>query len=292
VNPLTEFVQDDYSTASIRVYGPRDHAVPVLTTNAAAGDSHYSQNDVRQHTDSNDDDPKANWSTTELTYQLDSVTGLEKGTYMVMWQSRPSGGSYYSNALTTFQVGTATEQAKIATNCTDCHDGTRMHNNPTYGVSAFPFDTDYCLGCHDYKQVIGGDESTGWDDDFAGYGTPPASRFFHEVHRGAYLQSTEDFDTVIFPMDIRNCTKCHAETDDWKTEPGRMPCLGCHDGEDAMAHASLQTVDPTPEAPFSGDEVESCAVCHEAGAEFGVDKMHNISDPYAPPYPREPAEAE
>ena len=30
----------------------------------------------------------------------------------------------------------------------------------------------------------------------------------------------------------------------------------------AQAHMMLMTVDPTPAAPYSGDEVESCAVCH------------------------------
>lgn len=43
---------------------------------------------------------------------------------------------------------------------------------------------------------------------------------------------------------------------------GRLPCGGCHDSDAATSHMRLQTFDPTPATPWSGDEVESCTVCH------------------------------
>lgn len=48
------------------------------------------------------------------------------------------------------------------------------------------------------------------------------------------------------------------------------------------------TVYPNPADPWSADKVETCTVCHGAGKDFSPDKMHNISNPYKPPYPREP----
>ncbi len=43
-----------------------------------------------------------------------------------------------------------------------------------------------------------------------------------------------------------------------------------------------------PLDPFSGKEMETCTVCHGKGGEFAASKVHAISNPYVPPYPREP----
>jgi hypothetical protein len=68
---------------------------------------------------------------------------------------------------------------------------------------------------------------------------------------------------------VRNCETCHtAETSGtWATNPGRLPCSGCHDTGAALAHMRVQTFDPTPGDPWSGDEEESCSVCHAPSAE-------------------------
>jgi hypothetical protein len=50
----------------------------------------------------------------------------------------------------------------------------------------------------------------------------------------------------------------------------------------------LMTIDPTPADDYSGDELETCDTCHGTGADFEIGAEHNISDPYSPPYPREP----
>jgi predicted CXXCH cytochrome family protein len=65
-------------------------------------------------------------------------------------------------------------------------------------------------------------------------------------------------------MDVRNCESCHsaATSGSWKTKPGRLACMGCHDTDAATIHMTLPTDDPTPTAPWSGDEQESCAACH------------------------------
>ncbi|HSM91958.1 MAG TPA: cytochrome c3 family protein [Anaeromyxobacteraceae bacterium] len=71
-------------------------------------------------------------------------------------------------------------------------------------------------------------------------------------------------------MDVRNCESCHPPgttanpltSGTWETSPNRLACMGCHDADAATAHVKSQTWDPTPLAPFSGDEAEACAACH------------------------------
>ena len=78
----------------------------------------------------------------------------------------------------------------------------------------------------------------------------------------------------------------------WTEEPSRLACLACHDGDDAKTHATLMTSDPTPNEPWNGDEVETCVVCHGEDSDFAPKIVHNIWDPYQPPYPREAVEEE
>ena len=120
----------------------------------------------------------------------------------------------------------------------------------------------------------------------------------HSVHFGRYLERPEEtyagdpnaFNKVIFPQDVSNCVKCHDPKGSpaWKQNPSRLACLACHDTDKARIHARLNTFDPTPADPYGGDEVETCTICHGADREFSPDKVHNISNPYKPPYPREP----
>ncbi len=123
----------------------------------------------------------------------------------------------------------------------------------------------------------------------------------HGVHFGRYLNNPEDivfpalrktfnFSDVIFPQDIRNCVKCHDPKGSpmWKQEPSRLACMACHDSDAANGHAKLMTVSANPPDPWSADNVETREVCHGAGKEFSPDKVHNIANPYKPPYPREP----
>ena len=116
----------------------------------------------------------------------------------------------------------------------------------------------------------------------------------HGVHRGAYLDKPEeivppfvyDYSGVIFPQDIRNCTKCHSDSERYTEAPSRLACMACHDSDDANAHAAAMTIDPTPNNPFNGDETATCITCHGPGKEFAVTNVHNITDPFVFPYPR------
>lgn len=254
--------------------------------------SSYARNDVRQRTDPFDADPKASWFQGRIDYQLDDVSALEPGTYTLFVTARPQGGAT-SYGILNFQVGTAAAEPKVATNCTDCHAETRMHGS-------YAFDTDICKNCHDYAREgtgdgwsnFGGTTTSGW----AGFGAMPISRRLHGVHRGRYLEYPEqvkpapyDFSEVIFPQDIRNCVKCHAESPSWTEKPSRLACLACHDDDAAQAHGRVMTYDPTPLDPWSGDEMESCQVCHGDHGDLAPSVVHNVWDPYVPPYRREPS---
>ena len=115
------------------------------------------------------------------------------------------------------------------------------------------------------------------------------------------------FDEDLLPQDVRNCKTCHVDAGGtcsagapcgvgqtctggtcvntaW-LEPSTRVCTSCHDDEQVFAHAALNTY--TDDSTTPPTVTQSCGTCHGPGAAFAVDKVHNISDPYVPPYPRE-----
>jgi hypothetical protein len=250
-------------------------------------------------------DPLVTRTTTNIMYQLDDVAGLAAGTYGIYAYYLPVAGKIVGLTNLTgfkqvnFQIGTATAEKKIATRCADCHGETIWHlyEGP---IHAEKFDTDACNACHDYSHPNtgdmfknqGGTSVNGW----SGYGAMPIVNRVHGVHRGAYLEHPEQiyanatkdtFGHIIFPQDVRNCTKCHAETTTWKEKPTRMACLACHDTDAARTHGLLMTYIPDVKDPYGPSAQESCEVCHGKNKEFSPDKVHSITNPYVPPYPRE-----
>ena len=241
-------------------------------------------------------DPKANFTDpTAIKYTLDPVDDLVPGTYMINVEFNDGGnlssatGNYRtpSVALATFQVKQAAEEKPIANGCTACHwsdagvgfilDYPRHHK--LFNEKA----VDHCGGCHDYTSgenpltaalngstytpIAAGNFSSGH----------PISKRVHAVHNGVNLtyptitvahEETEAFGRnwrITYPMNIRNCESCHhaaTTSGTWKTNPNRLACMGCHDTDKATAHINAQTYDPTPYAPWNGDELESCAACH------------------------------
>ncbi len=160
---------------------------------------------------------------------------------------------------------------------------------------------EQCGGCHDYNSnqnsawtypyppasgaPVGAPPSPTGGNPLSGFGGGhPISKRVHAVHNGSALnyptitvahEETAAFGRnwrITFPMDIRNCESCHpgpyegtagAKTSGtWMTNPNRLACMGCHDSDAATGHMQGQTYDPTPNAPFSGDERETCKSCH------------------------------
>ena len=263
-------------------------------------------NDLRALSNALDySDPMVTRTAANIAYQLTDVAGLPAGTYNIYAYWIPVKGKIttITNATgighLTFQVGTKTPEKLVATRCADCHADTIFHFS-SGPIHAEPFETDWCNACHDYGHTApgeffknqGGTSLNGW----SGFGAMPIVRRVHGVHRAHYLEHSEEiyanatkatFGEIIFPQDIRNCTKCHAESDSWKQKPARLACLACHDSDEAKAHGRLMTFMPDPNDPYGPLSVETCTICHGPGTELSPDKVHSISNPYVPPYPRE-----
>jgi predicted CXXCH cytochrome family protein len=231
---------------------------------------------IAKQANPNNNDPKVQWFTDHITYTLDPVDDLKPGTYVVDAEiadrGRKSDSDYKtpSVAKITFQVGTATEEAPPTRNCNSCHQGPDgrglVLDAPRHSKHLGDLAVDQCGSCHDYQtQTASGQWSGGY----------PISKRVHAVHNGAnltYPVTTVGHDDVVpgrfwdieFPQDVRNCEACHNEktSGSWKTKAARLPCWGCHDSDAARAHMKIQTFDPTPNDPWSGDEEESCQTCH------------------------------
>lgn len=290
VDPLvsTSVQSNEWKRANLFVSGPRADTVPVLTTAAdiAVPSASYANNELRLMRDTAKRDPRVIRTADSMIYQLDDVTNLAAGTYTVFADIMPSafpGGWAYIN----FQVGTTNIEPVVAGNCTDCHGDARMHATSR----AVPMIPDICKSCHDNLNQFTG--KTNWNNSQYGFGVSPLNRRVHGIHYGNYLAKPEEVVTggtlghVIFPQDIRNCTKCHVSKS-WNEKPSRVACLACHDSTTASAHATIMMLDPTLNDPWSGDEVETCTLCHGAKSDFSAAKVHAISNPYKPPYLRAP----
>ena len=225
-------------------------------------------------------DPKVSWTTGSMTYQLDPVDDLAPGTYVVGIEFKDRGAIDTSNYKTpsvakkSFQVKQLAEELAPARNCNTCHQSPETNKGLVfdfYRHYKIIDDTavDQCGACHDSQN----NAVTG-----AWGGAGAITRRVHAVHAGAKLNYPlltvgyangdpipgRNWD-ITFPQELRNCQVCHpsgTSSGSWKTRPARLPCGGCHDSDEATAHMSVMTVDPTPANPFSGDEVESCKTCH------------------------------
>jgi OmcA/MtrC family decaheme c-type cytochrome len=80
-------------------------------------------------------------------------------------------------------------------------------------------------------------------------------------------QSVNDYSTLIWPQDVRNCTTCHqkgTQSDNWKNNPSRAACGSCHD------NVNFATGRNHPGGVQTDDS--QCSVCHQpdTGLEFDL----------------------
>jgi OmcA/MtrC family decaheme c-type cytochrome len=164
--------------------------------------------------------------------------------------------------------------------CNQCHDPLAAHGDTRQ-------DAKLCVLCHSPQNT---DPDTGNLLDMR--------VFIHKIHRGANLPSVQaggkyhiigfnnsdnDFSTVEFPQDIRNCANCHegrdpankpSQSDVWYTKPARAPCGACHDNINwttGAGHAG---------GPQANDS--SCQFCHvpDSGSEFDASIKGAHTVPY------------
>jgi OmcA/MtrC family decaheme c-type cytochrome len=169
--------------------------------------------------------------------------------------------------------------------CNVCHNDLALHGTIRQN-------TEYCVLCHNPMAT---DEERRPPEAM-----PPTSINFramiHRIHRGAEANNPLvvygfggapiDFSDVVFPGDLAYCQTCHVEgaydlplpagvAPTTVTQAGevvsvmppiRSVCSACHDSTTAIAHMLLQT---------TSDSIETCAVCHGAGRDFDVVKVHS-----------------
>lgn len=167
--------------------------------------------------------------------------------------------------------------------CNDCHDKLALHGGQRMVI-------DECVMCHN---PVKGDAAvrpaTEGEEESVSF-----QRMIHRIHTGIELtqdltifgngSSRHNYNEVTYPGDRRNCAACHINSgqqlppggdpvitkrDFFSPQgPGTASCLGCHDGQDAAAHAFLNTTQ------FGGKPAEACATCHGRNSEWSVDKVH------------------
>lgn len=115
--------------------------------------------------------------------------------------------------------------------CNGCHDPLGAHGNPGPRTKIA-----FCVLCHT-------PQSTNPDS----LNSVDMKVFIHKIHMGSSLPSVkaggdyyiehrgskQDYSTIVFPQDVRNCTTCHAagptQANAWKQNPSRAVCGSCHD---------------------------------------------------------------
>jgi OmcA/MtrC family decaheme c-type cytochrome len=175
-------------------------------------------------------------------------------------------------------------------NCNECHNQLTAHGSR--------IDTKLCVTCHNPGSWVA-----------AGSGQPNRTVDFkvmiHKIHRGEELPSVvagtpykignSNFSDVVFPQDIRNCTKCHTNTDtvvarnapqgdNWEAKPSVAACGSCHDDIDFGASGppagSVPNGHPGGDLSVAGGGYETdstvCLGCHVSTGAFGIAKVHSF----------------
>ncbi|MGB6291044.1 MAG: hypothetical protein WBF36_13020 [Desulfobulbales bacterium] len=183
-------------------------------------------------------DPQVRTDADGFKYQLFAIPDdLAPGTYMVMayvtTDLEDCSGIYRGSVcidgwqLTTFQVGTADDELRVAgplgdndatPGCANCHDqadwGTFYHRSY--------FGTDGCIACHDQS----------------GNHADPIANRVHAVHAACpdcdLLGPVDMWAEVTFPRNLGSCDACHTSGNQSfiNGEPAAwsVPCIGCHGG--------------------------------------------------------------
>jgi len=179
-------------------------------------------------------------------------------------------------------------------NCNSCHNKLALHGGGR-------IDTKYCVTCHNPGST---DADTGNTVDF--------KVMVHKIHHGenlpsvafgpdliegtgddgtgvyqiiGYGGSVHDYSTVVFPQDIRNCTKCHDGTDpdttqgdNWKTQISMQACGSCHDNIDFSKDGSAAGAnDPLGHPGGIVSDNSECVTCHASGRIAGsIEESHAL----------------
>ncbi len=158
-----------------------------------------------------------------------------------------------TNAFLDFLPGggaiTETRDVADVASCNECHIKLGLHGGERNIV-------EYCVTCHNPGTT---DAHSGNVVDF--------KVMIHKIHAGedgpevqaggeyaiwGFSNNKHDYSTVVFPQDLRNCTKCHdgadattPDGDNWKTNPSSAACTACHDAPDAAEYPTFPNLTAT-----------------------------------------------
>ncbi|MGD8570063.1 MAG: OmcA/MtrC family decaheme c-type cytochrome [Gammaproteobacteria bacterium] len=236
-------------------------------------------------------------------------------THRVGMQTR--GDLPEANAVYTFRpsdgatTGITTRDIVKTANCNECHDKLSAHDAR--------IEVKYCVLCHNPgsqdPDSIDPAKNTTPDLQPAVIRSSGAVDFkimIHKIHRGEMLPSVElgpdlqdgtaddgtgdyaiwgygsskhDFADIVFPQDIRNCTKCHdgadhdtPDGDNWKTQPSMEACGSCHDNiKFGVAGPDSGGTDPNGHPGGVVLDNSECITCHAANRIAGsIEDAHTV----------------
>jgi OmcA/MtrC family decaheme c-type cytochrome len=205
-------------------------------------------------------------------------------------------GTSYAGATYNFTPAgvavTVTRDVIRTQSCNTCHDQLAFHGGYAHGM-------EMCVMCH---QPQNADPGTG--------NTLDLKVFAHKIHMGSqlpsvvgtattpgvpyevigYMNSVNNFSTVIDPADPRRCEVCHSQTtgavqgNAFLTQPSRAACGACHDD----VNFATGTNHP---GGFQNDDTQ-CANCHIPQGETPFDASimgaHVVQNDTKLTYPQNP----
>ena len=224
----------------------------------------------------------------------------------------PAANATYDFVPNGSPMTTRREIVKTA-KCNECHDKIEAHDAR--------IEVKYCVTCHNPGSVDPNAENPTKDAD-TGLLLPAAVHasgavdfkvMIHKIHRGEFLPSVElgpdmlpntgdepgeyaiwgyrntkhDFSTIVFPQDIRNCTKCHDGADpetpqggNWITKLSMEACGSCHDNiKFGVLGQSPVNPGADPNGHPGGIQTSNllCFDCHQTGQIAGdVAARHTV----------------
>jgi OmcA/MtrC family decaheme c-type cytochrome len=175
-------------------------------------------------------------------------------------------------------------------------------------------ETRYCVVCHTEQRKYGQTEATintatltftSATNKVDGRAVGNLPNHIHHIHMGEHLAKKNYnyggvlYNEVLFPQDLRNCTKCHdgsltstaktAQGNNWMNVPNRLACGGCHDGINFATGMGVTVADAAKglkaTTSFGGfahggksqADDSLCSTCHTPG---NIDIVHT---PVTPP---------
>jgi OmcA/MtrC family decaheme c-type cytochrome len=186
---------------------------------------------------------------------------------------------FVPNDLPALGIG-ATRDIAMNESCNECHIKLGLHGGDRIAL-------EYCVTCHNPGST---DANSGNTVDF--------KVMVHKIHYGEDLPSVEaggeyaiwgfqdtkhDYSDVVYPQDIRNCTKCHdgadagtPDGDNWKTTPTMEACGSCHDDVNFATGANHEGGDQSDNDDCSENDCHPPVNSEEEG--ISVMDAHVIPD--------------